>query len=125
MNTILLTVIAVSLLAIAFYLIPALMELKKALACLRRTLDEGLKPTLEELQLTLKSVRTISDEVGGITADVRVLSKSVGEVGHTVSAINGFVEAVGSSMSVKAISLKAGIRAAIEYLAKNLIRKGD
>jgi uncharacterized protein YoxC len=125
MNTILLAVIAVCVLATAFFLVLVLAELKKTLASLRKTTDEGLKPVLEELQATLKSVRTISDEVGGITSDVREVSKSVVEIGHTVSAINGLLGTAGSSVTVRAAGLKAGIRAAIEHLAKNLIRKGD
>jgi uncharacterized protein YoxC len=125
MNTILLVVIAVCVLAIAFFLIPVLTELQKTLASLRKATDEGLKPALEELQATLKSARVISDDVGGITSDIREVSRSVVEIGHKVSAINGLLETAGSSVTLRAAGLKAGIRAAIEYLVKNLIRKGD
>jgi uncharacterized protein YoxC len=125
MNTVLLAVIAVCVLATAFFLVLVLAELKKTLASLRKTMDEGLKPALEEVQATLKSVRTITDEVGGITSDVREVSRSVVEIGRAVSAISGLLDNVGSSVTVRAAGVKAGIRAAIEYLAKNLRRKGD
>jgi uncharacterized protein YoxC len=125
MDTILLAVIAVCLLVQVFFLVPMLVELRKTLIHLSKYMDDGLKPALEELQSAMKSLRGISDDVGGITSDVREFSRSVVEIGHTVSAINGLLETVGSSVSVRAVSLRAGIRAAVEYLAKNLIRKGD
>ncbi len=125
MNTIFLAVIAACLLIMVVFLIPVLIELRKTIACFRKTMDEDLKPTLDELQAALKGLRTIADEVEGITSDVRVFSKSIGEVGHMVGSLNGIVEDIGSSMTLRAFSLKAGIGAAMEYLARNLIRKGD
>jgi uncharacterized protein YoxC len=125
MDTFLLAIIAVCLLVQVFFLVPMLVELRRALVLLSKYMDDGLKPALQELQETLKSLRNVSDDVGGITSDVREVSKSVAGMAHTVSAINGLLEAVGSSASVRAAGLRAGIRAAIEYLARNLIRKGD
>jgi uncharacterized protein YoxC len=125
MDTVLLAIIALCLLVQVFFLVPVLVELRRSLVLLSTYMDDGLKPALEELRAALRSLRAVSDDVGGITSDVREVSRSVVEIGHTVSAINGLLETVGSSVTVRAAGVKAGIRAAIKYLAKNLIRKGD
>jgi uncharacterized protein YoxC len=125
MDTVLLAIIAATLLVLVLFIVPMTVELRKTLVLLSKYLDDGLKPALEELEATLKSIRAISDDVGGITSDAREVSQSVVEVGRTISAINGLLANVGLSASVRAVSLRAGVRAALEYLAKNLIRKGD
>ncbi len=125
METILLAIIALCLLVQVLFFVPMVIELRRALSRLSKSMDEGLKPAMEELQAAMKSLRVITEDLGGITSDAREFSKSIGEVGRTISAINVLVENVGSSVSVRTMSVKAGIRAAIEYLAKNLIRKGD
>ena len=53
MNIVLEAVAAVVLIAIAAYLIPLLLELKRTVVSLRKTTEENLKPALEELNLRL------------------------------------------------------------------------
>jgi uncharacterized protein YoxC len=125
MDTIFLAIIALCLLVQVLFLVPMVVELRRALILLSKYMDDGLKPALQELQETLKSLRGVSDDVGGITSDVREVSKSLAGMAHTVSAVNAMLGAVGSSASARAAGLRAGIGAAIGYLAKNLIRKGD
>ena len=125
MNTVILVVIAVILAVMAAYFIPLLIELKRTVLSLRKTTEENLNPALEELKLTLRSLRTISDNVGDVTEDVKQLSHSVGDIGKTIGAVNVLVGNIGSSAAVKAISLKAGIRAALEYFIANLLQKGE
>jgi uncharacterized protein YoxC len=67
----------------------------------------------------------MSDNVNDITADVKEVSGSITEVSTRIHAVAGFVDTIGSSASVKALSLKAGITAALTFLVKNLLRKGD
>jgi hypothetical protein len=70
-------------------------------------------------------VRGISDNVNDITADVKEFSGSITEVSARIHAVTGFVDTLGSSASIKALSLKAGITAALTFLVNNLLRKGD
>jgi predicted PurR-regulated permease PerM len=125
MNTVLLVVIVVVLIAIAAYLIPLLIEMKRTVVSFRKTPEENLNPTLEQLCLALKSVRPITDNVGVVTEDLKQLSHSVGEMGKTVGAVNMLIENVGASSAVRVISLKVGIMVALEFLIANLLKKGE
>ena len=125
MNIILTVIVSIFLLVIAAFLIPLLLELKKTVISLRNITENNLKPALDELQITLKSVRGITDNVNDITADVKEVSGSIAEVSARIHAVTGFIDTLGSSASVKAVSLKAGITAALTFLVNNLLRKGD
>lgn len=125
MTTILLGFIAGVFFVIAIFLIPLIIELKRTIMQLRISMEEKLNPALDELQMTLKSLRNISDNVTGITADVKSLSKSVSDVGQTVSLINGLISNFSSTTAIKIMSLRSGIMAGIGYLLTNLIKKGD
>jgi uncharacterized protein YoxC len=121
MNTILLAIITAVFLVLAGFLIPLLLELKKTIVSLRNNTEKNR----EELEFTLKSVRGITDNVNDITEDVKEFVGSVTEVGKKIRAVNMLIDTAGSSASVKAMSLKAGITAAVTFLITNLLKKGD
>ena len=125
MNTILLGIVAALFLVVVVYLIPLLLELKKTVISVRNTTERNLNPALEELQLTLKSLRSISDNVNDITGDVKGVADSITEVSTKIFAVNRALDALGSAASVRVMSLKAGIAAASTYLLTNLMKKGD
>jgi len=125
MNTILLGIIAALFLVVVVYLIPLLLELKKTVISLRNTTENNLNPALDELQLTLKSLRSISDNVSDITGDVKGVADSIAQVGAKIFAVNRIIDTLGSTVSVKALSVKAGVTAALTYLFSNLLKKGD
>lgn len=125
MNTILLGIIAAIILVMAVYLIPLLLELKKTVISLRNTTEKGLNPALDELQITLKSLRNITDNVGDITEDVKGVTGSITAISSKIHIANRLIDTAGSSASIRAASLKAGITAALTYLLTNLFRKGD
>ena len=120
METIVLAIVAVFLLVIAVYLILLLLELKKAVIFLRNI--ENLNPALEELILTLKSIRNISDNVNAVTVDVKEVADSLNAI--SLGAI-GFIDTLKSSALVRALSLKAGVTAGLTYFLTNVLRKGD
>ena len=125
MDTILLGIIAALFLVIVVYLVPLLLELKKTVISVRNTTEKDLAPVLEELQLTLKSLRSISDNVDDITGDVKGVADSIAEVSTKIFAVNRIIDAFSSTVSVKTLSLKAGVTAALTYLFTNLLKKGD
>ena len=125
MNSYLLVTIAVLLAIITGFLVPLLIELKKTVASLRKTVEEKVDPLLQELRPTMTNVQHISGDITEVTSQARELSKTIGEIGHTVRVVSGMIEGVGSSTAVKAVSFKAGVAAALEYLIRNLARKGD
>jgi len=122
---VLLIIITVAVCLVAVIMIPLLVEARKTILLLRKTTEDKLNPALEELQLTLKSLRNVSDTVNDITTDVRTLSQSVGDVGKALGAVNALVLGFSTSAAVKVISLRAGITAALNYLVMNFIRKGE
>jgi len=125
METILLGIIAALLLIIAVYLIPLFLELKKTAIALRNTTEKSLAPALDELQFTLKMIRSISDNVNDITEDVKGVTGSIAGISTKISSVNSAIDAFGSAASVRAVSLKAGVTAALTYLITNLMKKGD
>lgn len=124
MNAVLLILIAVSVLAIAVFLIPLLIEAKRTFVSLRKSTEENLNPAFDELKIILRNIRGITEKVNGITEDIEELSSSVNEAGRTISGINELVRNVSSSATVKIFSLRAALKAAFEYLLTNLIKKG-
>ncbi len=124
MNNILLGIIAILLAIITASLILLLLELKRNFALLRKTADEKLNPLLEELRPLVTNTKDICDNVNEVTSNVKQFSKAVGDVGKSISVINGLIENIGSSAAIKAISFRAGVRAALDYLITNLMRKG-
>jgi hypothetical protein len=65
-------------------------------------------------------VRNVTDNVTGVTEDVRVLSSSVRDVGENVKHVSQLVEGATSSAMIKALGLRAGVNAAMGALLKNV-----
>jgi uncharacterized protein YoxC len=125
MNTIILGVIAVVVIILAGVLVPLLVELRRTVASLRSTTEQQLNPALEELQATLKNMKGITANVNTITEEVKEFSGAIQQVGRKINIVNAAVDTAASSVTVRTLSLKAGIAAAVSYLIANLSRKGD
>ncbi|MBI5207404.1 MAG: DUF948 domain-containing protein [Candidatus Firestonebacteria bacterium] len=123
MNTILLGIIAVCIIVITFYLIPVLIELKNSIISFRKTTEEKIDPILDELQGTLKNTKDITSNVNEIVVDVKELSHSINEVSKNINVINGLIKGANSKVTIKILSFKAGIMAALESLTNNLMKK--
>lgn len=118
-------VIGVSSLAVDVVLVLLLLQVLRTVLWLRKNVESKVDPVIKEVQGVLENVREMSDNAKGIVEDVRELSTSVREVGKTVRAVNDLAGGIGSSASIRAASLKAGIVAGLQYLLTNLLRKGD
>ena len=120
-----LIVIGASSLAVDVVLIVLILQVLRAVTSLRRVVDVKLEPILKDVESVTGNVREMADNAKGIVEDVREFSSSVREVGRTVRAVNDLAGGIGSSATIRAISLKAGIVAGVQYLLTNLLRKGD
>ncbi len=125
MTNVWIVVIGVSSLAVDIVLILLLVQVLRTVMSLRRMVEGKLDPVLKDLQNVMGNVREMSDSAKEVAEDVREFSSSIREVGKTVQAVNDLAGSVGSSATVRAISLKAGIVAGLQYFLTNLIRKGD
>jgi methyl-accepting chemotaxis protein len=109
-----------------------MLELRKAIRALKElvnTTENSLKPTVAELQETLKSVRNVADNATVVSGDVRVLSGALRDVGENVKSVSGdmkhltdFVDGITSSVVVETSGLKAGVKAGTWYFLKNLFK---
>ncbi len=125
MTDILFIIIAVAVVIVVFFLVPLIIEARKTMISLRKTTEEYLNPALTELQLTSRNLRDICDNVTDITDDVKRFSHAVSDVGRTIGTVRGLVDGVGTSASIRAISLRVGVKTALQYLFSNILKKGD
>ncbi|MBI5101296.1 MAG: DUF948 domain-containing protein [Nitrospirae bacterium] len=125
MDNIWLIVIAVSLGAVAVFIIPLLIELKRTVSALRCTVETSLNPALEELHKNLKTLNAITENINTVTTDVRQFSQAVSEIGRSINIINSTINSAATSAAIRVISLRTGIAATAGYLFTNLLRKGD
>jgi hypothetical protein len=126
MTTLLLSIITIACVALVIVLIYVLLELRVATQKLEQfigTSETSLKPTLDELPGTIKSIRHIAENIAMVTDDVKTLSGSVREVGKNIRLTSGYIEEIASSSSVQVSGLRAGVRAGLYTLVNNLLTK--
>jgi len=109
-----------------------MIELRKAIGALRelvKTTENSLKPTVVELQETLKSVRNVTENATAITGDMKLLSGALKDLGENVAHVSGdvkhlvaFVDGMTQSAVVEASGLKAGVKAGFRFFLKNLFK---
>lgn len=110
----------------AAFIISLIIELRRTARALNdflRDTEESLKPTLEELRETLKGLKDITNHVNDVTSDLKTLSSALRDVGIKVKNTSEVIEHVVSSSAVKVSGVKAGIKAGVGVLLKNLISK--
>jgi uncharacterized protein YoxC len=126
MTTLLLSIITLACVVLVIVLIYVLLELRQATKKLEQfitTSETSLKPTLDELPVTIRSIRHIAENIATVTDDVKTLSGSVREVGENIRLTSGYIEEIASSSSVQVSGLRAGIRAGFNVLVNNLLVK--
>lgn len=127
MNTIFLSVITLAFLVAVSVFIVVMIEIRNSSRAIRdflKNTEANLKPAIDELQDSLKSIRRAADSITDMSDDLREFSGSVRKTGENVKRISDLIEEVTSGTVTKVFSLRAGIRAAIETLLKNLLIRG-
>lgn len=125
---IVLIVLAVAVATGILFIIPVLVELRRAVRTLNAVLkitEESLAPTLHELRATLTNLDRITGDISTVTDDVRVFSGSIRQVGKDVRELSGLIGVLGGGIGAKMAGLRAGVGAGLSYFAKNLLRKGE
>lgn len=134
MSNLMMGLITVAIIFTVIIFIYVMVELRKTIRSLRElvnTTENSLRPTVAELQETLKGVRKVADNATALSEDMKILSGSLRDVGENVMRISrdvghvvDFVDGITSSAAAEASSLKAGIKAGLWHFAKNALRKG-
>jgi uncharacterized protein YoxC len=132
MNNIFLGLITLAFILGVIIFIVVAMDLRKTIRAFKELvnmIENSLKPTVAELQGTLKSVRHVADNVTGVSEDMRTLSGALREFGENMKGVSGdirgvanFFEGIASSATVETSSLKAGVRAGFGFLLRNLFK---
>ncbi|MEW5745670.1 MAG: DUF948 domain-containing protein [Nitrospirota bacterium] len=105
------------------FLVYAIMEIRRLAMTVNefvKTTEERLTPVLLETELSLRSVRKITDDVGVVTDNVRDLSDAMKEVSLNVRALSTVVGNVGEGVSLRAAGVKAGVRTALGVLINQI-----
>ncbi len=87
-------VIAVTLVVLAAFLIPAIIELRKTAIATRDFLamtEMELHPALKELRQLLMELKDMADSAAGGMDDVKVFMSSLGEAGRNIHSVNSII----------------------------------
>jgi uncharacterized protein YoxC len=128
MNNLFFGLITLAILVLTGFIIYIILELKKTISSLRITVEsinKTLIPTVEELQMTFKSVRKITDDVGVVSEEVKGLSGSVHEMSENVKYASEAVSRITTNSVAQISGVRAGIKAGFGYFIGNLLTKGQ
>ena len=128
MNSLFIGLITLAVLVLTGFVIYLILELKKTINSVKlsmESIEKVIIPTVEELQMTLKSVRKITDDVGVVSEEVKGLSGSIREIRENVTYVSEAVSTIAKNSVVQVSGVKAGVKAGFEYFIKNLFAKGQ
>jgi uncharacterized protein YoxC len=128
MNSLFIGLITLAVFVLTGFIIYLILELRKTINSVKlsmESIERVIIPTVEELQMTLKSVRKITDDVGVVTEEVKGLSGSIREIRENVKCVSEAVSAITKNSVVQVSGVKAGVKAGFEYFIKNLLAKGQ
>ena len=124
-NAIFFGIITLILVVVAVVVVRVLLELRAGLAMMKESVQKAetsILPVLSELQLSLHSLRQVTDDIGSVTEDVRAFSGNVRRIGENVQRISGLVEEITETGAVTVAGLKAGVRVGLSHLVKNFLK---
>jgi uncharacterized protein YoxC len=107
----------------AGFLVYVSLEIRKLstnLSCFIKNTEDRLNPVLFETEQTLRSFRKVSDDVGTVTGDVRDVSSGIREIAYNVQALSSVVSALIGDVSLRVGGIKAGLKAALGVLIKDI-----
>ncbi len=132
MNNLFWSLIAAAVIVSVIVFVYVMLDLRKTIRALKElvnTTENSLKPSVAELQETLKSIRNVANNVTAVSEDMKILSGALRDVGENVKRVSGdmkhlvnIVDEMTSSAAVEASGLKAGVKAGFRFFLKNLLK---
>jgi len=107
-------IIAVAVVVLVGYLVPTILQVKKAVSQSERLLirlNHELPGMLKDVKGTNENIRVLTDQARLGMDRATVFLNAVGDVGHTVNQVNQTVRGKGGAVMVGLTSLLAGIKA--------------
>lgn len=116
-------VIVLIFLAAIGFLIYAIIELKKIGANLKEFIkitEERMAPVLTETELTLQSIRKVSDDLGKVSENARNISESADDIAVNLRAMSLLIRDLREGLIIRTSGVMAGVREAYYTLIKQL-----
>ncbi|GFO69365.1 hypothetical protein GMLC_29440 [Geomonas limicola] len=118
-------VTALTLVVLAFCLIPVLLELKQTAISLRTfsdTLQLELKPLIKDLRDTVADVKVVTNSAAANADGINLFMEELGHAGHNIRMINRVI-GVASTIVSGSSSWLTGARVAGQFIADRLLKK--
>jgi uncharacterized protein YoxC len=116
--------VAITLVVLAAFMIPAFIEIRKTAASLRDFItcaDSELKPVLLELHQTITDLKIIAEVAASKSEDMKSFMEALGDTGRNLRTINhvvGSVAGVLASSSAWVVGARAAGRFILQRLSK-------
>lgn len=116
---------AVTLVVLAFCLIPVLQEMKRTAQALRNvseSVQQEIKPLIKELRDTVADIQVVTGAAAANAEGVNLLLEELGHAGHNIRMINK-VLGIASDVAAVSSAWMAGARVAGKSIIDRLIKK--
>ena len=118
-------VIAVTLVVLVCFMIPAFVEVRKTAAATREFLscvEKDIKPVLREMHEMLTDLKVISEEAATKAEDVKIFMEELGNAGRNIRTINTLVSGV-TGLLAKSSMWATGAKVAGKLIASRILKK--
>jgi uncharacterized protein YoxC len=123
--TMLVLLIAITLIAASVYLVTVCEEVKKTLFVTRefiKRVDSEVDPIVNDLQVVMSNMKIATEGVASRVDDIKSAMEAVGDTGRNISRINMVVGQVADVLGRISL-LSAGAKAAGNYLRERILHK--
>ncbi|RPJ18056.1 MAG: DUF948 domain-containing protein [Desulfobacteraceae bacterium] len=111
--------VAVTLLAVIFFLIYFTIQIKKIADSIKGFLastESKIDPVIKEAEEIIKNVRTVSDNVGYAVSGLKNVSGALSEVAFKIKTFGLLTDEIQNRLYARISAFKAGIKAATDVL---------
>jgi uncharacterized protein YoxC len=118
-------VMAITLVVLAAFMIPAFIELRKTAAAAREFLvgkESELKPIIRDLQEAMADLRVLTQGAAENVDEVKVFMESVGDAGRSIQTINTVVGGVATVIGRSSLWL-TGAKVAGKFIIDRISKK--
>ena len=117
--------VAITLVVLAAFMIPAFIEIRKTAASLRAFIvcaDSELKPVLHDLRQTITELKIITEVAASKSEDMKSFMEALGDTGRNLRTINHVVGSV-TSVLANSSAWVVGARVAGRFILERLSKK--
>ncbi len=129
MTQILLIIAVITFIIYVVFNIIYLIDLRKTSVALRQFIiktEENLNPALSELSRTLEEIRKVTYDVSNLVERLRTAASAIVTVEKSIRNIYGYYkEGLGRAAQANMASIKAGLKAGVVNLVKNLKKQKE